>query len=107
MKNSRFLALLAAVASAVSLHVIVDAQTMGQNVNIVSGRAGQFIGDLFRQRQNEPALGISSVNLSHMMAAYNDYRTVDFLYDAGSIVPPSLIQGAVGKRASNSASGRG
>src|SRR4029450_5365273 len=41
--------------------------------------------------------GISSINTSHIMVAYNDYRTVDYLEDAGAIVPPSLIGAAFQK----------
>src|SRR3954466_3773738 len=74
----RFLLGLAAIALLPAIYTIADAQgQVGTNVNIITGVDDQFIGDLFRQRQNEPVLGISSVNPSHMMAAYNDYRTVD------------------------------
>ena len=64
---------------------------VGQNINVITGSDSQFTGDMFRQRQNESVGGISSVNTSHMMVAYNDYRTVDFTEDAGAVVPPSLI----------------
>ena len=95
MNRSTRRALLTALITAASMHVIVGAQgQVGQNINIVSGSADQFIGDMFRQRQNEPVLGISSVNPSHMMAAYNDYRTVDFV---DGFVPPSPIQSTIAK----------
>jgi hypothetical protein len=84
MKRSTLFSLLVAIAVAGALHAIVGAQgQVGPNINVVSGSADQFIGDMFRQRQNEGAIGISSVNPSHMMAAYNDYRTVDIADDAG------------------------
>ena len=97
MKKSTLLAVLLAVAFATALHTILDAQgQVGQNINIVSGSDNQFIGDMFRQRQNEPVLGISSVNPSHMMAAYNDYRTVDFAADQG-VGTPSPAQSFVAR----------
>src|SRR5262249_15117771 len=74
--------LVAAVAA--TTHIILSAQsTVGNNVNVITGVSDQFIGDMFRQRQNEPVIGISSINPNHMMAAYNDYRTVDFAADQG------------------------
>jgi hypothetical protein len=91
MKNSRFLALLTAVASAVLLHVIVDAQTIGQNVNIVAGIKDQFIGDMFKQRQNEAVSCIFAVNPDQQIFAYNDYRTVDQALDS-QLGTPSTIQ---------------
>jgi len=97
MKTRTLLALFLAVVFAGALHVILDAQgQVGQNINIVSGSDDQFIGDMFRQRQNEGVLGISSVNPSHMMAAYNDYRTVDFAFDQG-VGTPSPAQSFVAK----------
>jgi hypothetical protein len=97
MRKPTRLALLLAVAFAGVLHVIADAQgQVGQNINIVSGSDDQFIGDMFRQRQNEGVVGISSVNPSHMMAAYNDYRTVDFAFDQG-VGTPSPAQSFVAK----------
>ena len=94
MKKSALVALFLAVAVAGGLHVILDAQgQVGQNINVVTGSADQFIGDMFRQRQNESVIAISSVNPAHMMIVYNDYRTVDFV-DPLPDVPPSLLQGA-------------
>ena len=81
---------LLALGLALAIHTGAGAQ-VGQNINVITGSDSQFTGDMFRQRQNESVGGISSVNTSHMMVAYNDYRTVDFLEDAGAVVPPSLI----------------
>src|SRR5262245_18644097 len=82
-----------ALAMAAGLRVLVQAQdrsdqVVGRNINIVTGSADQFIGDMFRQRQNEPVFGVSSINPAHMMSAYNDYRTVDFATEPTD-VPPS------------------
>ena len=90
MTKTRLVALAAVLVAASSSYVLVRAQgAVGQNVNVVTGSGDQFTGDMFRQRQNEPVIGISSVNPMHMMAAYNDYRTVDYPLDV-STVPPSL-----------------
>ena len=79
-----------ALGLALAIHTGAGAQ-VGQNMNVITGSDSQFTGDMFRQRQTESAGGISSVNTSHMMVAYVDYRTVDFVEDAGAVVPPSLI----------------
>src|SRR5215510_14611948 len=81
---------LSVVTLALSIHLVVSAQ-VGQNINVITGSDDQFSGDMFRQRQNESAAGISSINPSHIMVAYNDYRTVDYLQDSGAVVPPSPI----------------
>jgi len=52
------------------------AQIAGENVNMVSGTQWPG-GDPFLQRQNEPTIGVSSVNAQHLMAGANDYRSVD------------------------------
>jgi hypothetical protein len=97
MKRTSIVAFLVAITLAAASHVILDAQDrVGQNINVVSGSADQFIGDMFRQRQNEPAGGISSVNPSHMMLAYNDYRTVDLANDSG-VGTTSPAQTAIAK----------
>jgi len=99
MRLGQCLAALAiAVGFAAVLHVVVDAQsnTVGRNINVITGSDDQYIGDMFRQRQNEPVLGISSINPSHMMAAYNDYRTVDIQDDAG-VGTTSPTQSALAK----------
>src|SRR5687767_1909675 len=75
--------LLIAFVIAASMHVIVGAQGPGQNINVITGSDDQFTGDIFRQRQNEGNGGVSSVNPSNMMIAYNDYRTVDIQNDFG------------------------
>jgi hypothetical protein len=77
-RRSFCLAVLMALVGASTTHVIVDAQQqtgVGQNLNIVTGSSDQFVGDMFRQRQNEAVLGTSSINPLHQMAAYNDYRS--------------------------------
>ena len=96
MRQHRILSLLSAVACACSMHVMVGAQgSVGQNINIITGSGDQFVGDMYRQRQNEAAIGISSVNPSHMMAAYNDYRTVDFAGDLGVGTDAPIFQRVV------------
>ena len=52
------------------------AQIAGRNINMVSGTAWPD-GDPFLQRQNEPSIAVSSRNPLHILAAANDYRTVD------------------------------
>ncbi len=51
-------------------------QTPGDNVNMVSGTKWPG-GDPFLQRQNEPALAVSTRNPRHLLAGANDYRSVD------------------------------
>ncbi len=51
-------------------------QTPGDNVNMVSGTKWPG-GDPFLQRQNEPALAVSTRNPGHLLAGANDYRSVD------------------------------
>jgi hypothetical protein len=48
----------------------------GVNVNMVAGQIWPD-GDPFLQRQNEPAIAVSSRNVLHLLAGANDYRTVD------------------------------
>jgi len=62
------------------------AQSVGHNINVISGIQDQFRGDLFLQKQNEPCITALPRNPDHLFAAANDYRTVDF---AGLDVPPS------------------
>src|SRR5437763_16837660 len=88
--NSRhFLALLMSVAILTSTRGVMRAQTggAGQNINVVTG-TGTFTNDLDLYRKNEPVVGISSANPSHMLGAYNDARTVD-ASDAAGTGPPS------------------
>jgi hypothetical protein len=48
----------------------------GRNVNMVSGTKLP-LGDPWLQRQNEPSIAVSSRNPMHLLAAANDYRTID------------------------------
>src|SRR5262245_38313942 len=52
------------------------------NVNVLRTAGSQYRGDIFWQRQNEPAAAVSTRNPNHIMIAGNDYRTVDFANDA-------------------------
>jgi uncharacterized protein YjbI with pentapeptide repeats len=54
----------------------IFAQTPGANVNMVSGTTWPD-GDPYLQRQNEPSMAVSTRNPQHLLAAANDYRTVD------------------------------
>ena len=97
VRNSRARSFIMLVALAAATHVIVRGQgSVSQNINVITGTSDQFVGDVFRQRQNEGVLGISSVNPAHMMSAYNDYRTVDFV-DPSPDLPPSPQQGTLAK----------
>jgi hypothetical protein len=96
--NSTFaLALLISVVILPSMRVVIRAQTggAGQNINVVTG-TGTFTNDLDLYRKNEPVLAISSANPSHMLAAYNDARTVDAVDDSGT-GPQSPGQGLFAK----------
>ena len=60
------------------------AQGVGPNVNMVACTPGPNNepcpwpkGDPFLERQNEPALALSSRNSAHLVGGANDYRTVD------------------------------
>jgi hypothetical protein len=46
-------------------------------------------GDLYLQRQVEPAIGVSTRNASHLVAFFNDYRAVDIPNDPGIGEEPS------------------
>jgi parallel beta-helix repeat protein len=74
------------------------AQTPGPNRNVVSGVVDPLAPadsdeyaravvrtDLLRQRQNEPAMVPSSTNPEHLIAAANDYRTIDFVEEDDTI----------------------
>jgi uncharacterized protein YjbI with pentapeptide repeats len=54
----------------------------GQNVNMVSGTEWPG-GDPFLQRDNEPGMAISSLNIERLLAGANTYRTVDLPFPAG------------------------
>src|SRR5882762_316765 len=51
-------------------------QTVGPNVNMVSGTQWPG-GDPFLQRQNEPSVAVSSRNPFHLLAGANNYRSLD------------------------------
>ena len=57
------------------------AQIAEPNVNMVAGTQWPG-GDPFLQRQNEPSLAVSTRNPMHLLAAANDYRTVDLPFNA-------------------------
>ena len=95
--TKRIPAILLAIAIATAMHVLVQADIkVGPNVNIVAGIRDQVIGDMFRQRQNEPAQWVFAVNTNHRMAAYNDYRTVDLANDQ-QIGTPAPAQGLLAR----------
>jgi hypothetical protein len=97
-RSFSFAIVVAAVLHTVSsTQVLVHAQNasmqsvVGQNQSVVAGIKDQFIGDMFRQRQNEAVSCTFAVNPDQQMFAYNDYRTVDEAMD-GQIGTPSPIQ---------------
>src|ERR1700737_4074537 len=51
-------------------------QIAGRNINMVSGTDWPK-GDPYLQRQDEPAMAVSTRNAMHILAGANDYRTVD------------------------------
>ena len=77
---------LALACSALAIHAQQGAPPLSvtPNVNVMSGVTDQFVGDKFLQRQNEPVVGVSTVNPDHLFAAGNDYRSVDFALDTGT-----------------------
>jgi len=56
----------------------------GRNVNMVSGTILPD-GDPWLQRQNEPSIAVSTLNPLHLLAAGNDYRTVDIPLTEGEL----------------------
>jgi hypothetical protein len=74
MRRSVFLT----VAVAVALSLMGSAQQVGPNINMAAG------SDIYLQRQNELAVGVSSVNPDHMIAFWNDWRTIDQALDMGA-----------------------
>lgn len=67
-----------------------DELIAGQNVNMVAGDTLPD-GDPWLQRQNEPSLAVSTRNPLHLLAAANDYRTVDVPFTQGAL--PGLPEG--------------
>jgi hypothetical protein len=59
------------------------AQVAGDNVNMVSGTEWPG-GDPFLQRDNEPSMTVSSLNLDRLLAGANTYRTVDVAFPPGA-----------------------
>jgi len=77
MKKCVSLAALALVVLAAD--AVVRAQVnVGPNINIATG------SDVFLQRQNELAYGVSSLNPEHHIALWNDWRTIDQADDTGA-----------------------
>jgi len=62
---------------------IVSAQFAERNVNMVSGQQWPG-GDPFLRQQNEPSIAVSTRNPLHLLAAANDYRSVDIPFNAPS-----------------------
>ena len=77
-------------ALALAIHTGAGAQ-VGQNINVITGSDVSSPATCFASGRTNRSAGISSINTSHMMVAYNDYRTVDYLEDPGAVVPPSLL----------------
>jgi hypothetical protein len=61
-----------------------------RNVNMVSGITLPD-GDPWLQRQNEPSIAVSTRNPLHLLAAANDYRTVDIPFSEGAL--PGIPEG--------------
>jgi hypothetical protein len=72
----RFVLCVSTILSAAFTALPAKGQTPGDNVNMVSGTKWPG-GDPFLQRQNEPALAVSTRNPRHLLAGANDYRSVD------------------------------
>jgi hypothetical protein len=82
MKKLSLLALVAAVAAAISMHAIIRAEgqlVAGRNINLHPGVDDEFTGDRFLQRQLEPKIVCAIPQ--HCVAIANDYRTVDATSD--------------------------
>ena len=92
----------------------VIAQQAGPNVNVLpaypignafpsspvappdsnTAKAWALKGDNYLQRQVEPSIAASTYNGDHFLAAYGDYRTVDFANDVG--LPGAAASGWIG-----------
>jgi len=58
----------------------------GTNVNMGSSKEWPDPeGDVYLQRQNEPSLAVSTLNPLHLLAASNDYRSVDTWESQGNL----------------------
>jgi hypothetical protein len=72
-----------------SLSTEIGAQIAGPNHDVLAGPVEPgdpeaFVKtDLFRQRENEPVVAVSSVHPEHFLVASNDYRTIDIAEDFG------------------------
>src|SRR6516162_6995361 len=76
-RNLLFAVLFVSLATVTSpLDAFAQSPVPGQNVNMVSGTSYPG-GDPALQRQNEPSIAVSTRNPLHVVAAANDYRTVD------------------------------
>src|SRR5436190_3825450 len=76
-------ALLSALVVGATLTAHAQQPVAGPNVNMVRG-SKEVVGDPFLQRQNEPSIAVSTRNPCHLLAAANDYRTVD-IPDSGAL----------------------
>src|SRR5438309_7482783 len=74
---------IAALAIALIGPSLTSGQTVGPNVNMVSGTQWPG-GDPYLQRQNEPSLAVSTRNPQHLLSGANDYRTVDIPFPLDS-----------------------
>jgi hypothetical protein len=101
---------LAGFACATILSVASFAQQPGTNVNVLPAYptgnpsppfppppislTDAIRGDGYLQRQNEPAVATSTYNPDHLLAAFNDYRTVSIQNDTG--LPGSAASAWIG-----------
>ena len=97
-----FLFLLVAVALLISTGISTKSNpgpdgelVVGRNVNMVAGQ-DEFGGDPYLQRQNEPSMAVSTRNPMHLLAAANDYRTVEVPFTEGRLPGIELSASADG-----------
>ena len=86
---------LVALSMSTCLSLITYAQSAGPNINVLpivlptdpnspsSVFDAALIGDLYLNRQLEPAIAVSTRNPAHLLAFFNDYRAVDIQNDQG------------------------
>lgn len=86
-RNALLVSLLAALTGA-ALHA---QQVIGPNVNVISGTNDFITGDPFLRQQNEPSMAVSVRNPEHMVAAANDYRTIDINQEFGVGEPSATL----------------